>query len=142
MSYKIKYLDGTEKEFETLRGADLYRANLYRADLYGADLRGANLYGADLYEADLRGANLYGADLYGADLTYCEGIVGFYLGKHFGFYHVSSNYLKIGCVGKTLEEWIEEVDEVGRKNNYSEAEIKRYKRMIHLIGIMKDEGEL
>jgi len=80
---KIKFIDGPEKEFVTLagadlRGADLRRADLYGADLYGADLRGANLCaadlrGANLCRANLRGAdlpcaNLYGADLYGADL--------------------------------------------------------------------------
>jgi hypothetical protein len=48
--------------------ADLYGANLYRANLYGADLRGADLYGANLYGADLCGADFYGANLYGADL--------------------------------------------------------------------------
>ena len=49
--------------------ADLYGANLSRADLPGADLYGANLPGADLYGADLSRANLSGADLYGADLS-------------------------------------------------------------------------
>ena len=44
-------------------------ANLYEADLYKADLRGADLYGANLYEADLRGASLYEADLSLANLT-------------------------------------------------------------------------
>ena len=34
--YKIKFLDGTEKEFETL-----VRTNLEGADLYGANLEGA-----------------------------------------------------------------------------------------------------
>ena len=48
---KIKFLDGTEREFESL----------VDADLRGANLSGANLYGADLHSANLRGANLYGA---------------------------------------------------------------------------------
>ena len=41
---KIKFLDGTEKDFESL----------FRANLRGADLRGANLRGADLSGADLK----------------------------------------------------------------------------------------
>jgi Family of unknown function (DUF5758)/Pentapeptide repeats (8 copies) len=65
---KIKFLDGTEKEFTTLAGADLYGADLYGADLRGADLSGADLRGAYLRWADLYGADLYGADLRGADL--------------------------------------------------------------------------
>jgi Pentapeptide repeats (8 copies) len=41
---------------ETLRGADLRRAQLAGADLRSADLRGAYLPNADLGDADLRGA--------------------------------------------------------------------------------------
>ena len=71
------------KSSVNLRGANLYGADLYRANLRDADLRGANLYranlrnsnlrdanlrGADLYRANLRDANLYGANLYRANL--------------------------------------------------------------------------
>lgn len=82
---KIKFKDGTEKEYADLRSADLFGANLCGANLCGADLRyadlryadlfGADLCDADLCDADLRnadlfGANLRGADLRGADLDY------------------------------------------------------------------------
>ena len=40
---KIKFLDGSEKEFETLVGADLRGADLEGADLEGAYLQGAVL---------------------------------------------------------------------------------------------------
>ena len=66
--HKIKFLDGTEKEFQNLRGADLRGADLWSANLWGADLRGANLEGANLTGASLWGANLWGANLSGADL--------------------------------------------------------------------------
>ena len=56
----IKFLDGTERSFSRLDGADLRNA-----DLRNADLRGADLCRADLRSADLRGANLCGADLRG-----------------------------------------------------------------------------
>jgi len=61
--------DGADLTRANLYGADLTRANLTRANLYGADLTRANLTRADLYGADLTRANLYGANLYGADLT-------------------------------------------------------------------------
>ena len=51
-----------------LRGANLTRTFLYRADLRNADLRGAHLMGAYLAEAYLQNADLSGADLYGAHL--------------------------------------------------------------------------
>lgn len=41
-----------------------------RADLWCADLRRANLRGADLWCTDLRGADLRGADLEGANLNW------------------------------------------------------------------------
>ncbi len=70
----IKFLDGSEKEFATLSGADLRNANLRGADLGNANLgyanlRYANLRGANLRGADLGNANLSGAYLTGANLT-------------------------------------------------------------------------
>ena len=56
-----------EVDANTLRGA-----NLGRADLVGADLRGADLSDADLSGADLGYADLVGADLRGADLRYAD----------------------------------------------------------------------
>ena len=60
---KIKFLDGTEKEFESLKDADLRYADLQYADLQYVNLQGADLQGADLQGADLRGADLRGACL-------------------------------------------------------------------------------
>ena len=134
--HKIKFLDGTEKEFDSLVGANLYGADLKGADLYGANLKGADLRGADLVGADLRGAALRGADLIGADLTGadlrgadledCYNIIGFYLGKHFGYIVLDSQYVKIGCEGHQLDYWLENYEEIGQRNNYCEAVIKRY----------------
>ena len=71
--YKIKFRDGTEREFESLAGADLSNANLSYANLEdvnldGADLCDANLYGANLEDADLRFANLSNTNLSRANL--------------------------------------------------------------------------
>ena len=52
---------------DTLRGADLRRAQLTEADLRGADLRGAYLPHANLSDADLRGADLREAHVLDAD---------------------------------------------------------------------------
>ena len=62
--YKVKFLDGTVKEFKTL-----VSANLSYADLSGANLRGANLLGANLSSVNLRDANLRDAKIRCADLS-------------------------------------------------------------------------
>lgn len=53
----------------SLRGANLFRANLGKANLARADLRDANLCDANLRGADLCAADLSGAALYNADLS-------------------------------------------------------------------------
>jgi hypothetical protein len=62
-----------------LRGADLYRAHLERANLYHTHLEGANPYRAHLEGVDLSGAHLeratpVGAHLEGADLSGAHGL--------------------------------------------------------------------
>ena len=69
----IKFLDGSEREIETLScayltAADLHRADLHRADLHRANLSGANLSGANLFGANLSAADLHRADLHRANL--------------------------------------------------------------------------
>jgi len=56
-------LSGAYLSRADLSGADLYGANLSRANLSRADLSGADLYGANLSRANLSRADLSGADL-------------------------------------------------------------------------------
>ena len=97
----------------SLRGADLYGANLRDANLRGADLRGAdlrdaNLYGADLRDANLRGADLYGADLRGANL-YGAGLSGAAIVIYGMMWpiQITKNCIKIGCQSHTLDDWVD-----------------------------------
>ena len=71
--YKIKFKSGEEKEFETLEGADLRHAYLYKSNLSytnfnGADLRHADLRDSDFLNSNFRNCNLEGADFFGSDL--------------------------------------------------------------------------
>ena len=73
--YKIKFKDGTEKEFESLQRADLRFSDLRNAylrssDLRHSDLRFSDLRNADLQEADLSFSDLRNADLQEADLSF------------------------------------------------------------------------
>lgn len=160
MSYIVRFLDGTEREFETLRGADLYKvdlkeadlreacliganlekadlreAYLREADLERADLIGANLRGADLKGAYLSGANLYKANLKEADLRRANlentSVISGTLGKHFYFYH--EGYLKIGCKGYDLEYWLNNYKSIGKQAEYSKRETHDYGCLIKFL---------
>ena len=135
--YKIKFLDGTTKEFKTLGGANLAGADLERASLIGANLEGVDLGGASLERANLvgvnlRGANLVGtylrgANLEGANLSNTKDIIIFQAGKHFGFsYWYEEPMVKIGCNTSTLTWWLENYKVVGSRESYSEIEIYMY----------------
>jgi hypothetical protein len=143
-------LRGADLRGANLRGANLRGADLRGANLKGAKLRGANLEGADLQRANLRGAYLEKAYLRGADLrgaylekAYLEGanltganleftkIISFTAGKHFVFIHVGEQYedgniCKIGCKTQSLQEWVENYKEIGKKEGYNEFEIQAY----------------
>lgn len=147
--YIIKFLDDSERTFDTLDGANLSGANLYKANLSGANLYKANLDGtnlsranlgvANLYRANLSGANLYGANLRGADLSHCKGVIGFYLGEHFGFMSLHNQYVKIGCVGHPLDYWLENYRGIGTNNKYSDEMIRRYGIQLRALKEMIDE---
>jgi len=131
--YKIKFLNGDVREFETLRGADLSGADLSGADLSGAYLRSADLRGADLCEADLRGANLSDANFRGANLSWADlrgadlrgaGLFGACLrncvgnGKEVKSFQGlryalawTKDVLYIGCEGHSLDKWESFTDE-------------------------------
>ena len=121
-----------------LYGADLSCVNLSGANLYGADLfctnlSGANLYGADLSCANLSGANLSGANLYGANLRetlYKDNIiVNFMYQKHTATY-LGTDEIRIGCRVYPIKQWVDNFEEIGKKANYSDEQIKRYGKFI------------
>jgi hypothetical protein len=95
-----------------LRGADLYGADLRGADLYGADLRGANLYGANLCEKYLQ---IKGSKAW---------LVGF------------GDKIQIDCEDHTVIEWQQEYEAIGKKNGYTDDEIKEYKSYIDFYASM------
>lgn len=157
---KIKLLDGTEKEFDTLVGADLSWANLFGADLSRANLSGANLsvatlswanlseanlskadlsvadlFRANLYKADLSGANLSGADLSGANLFNTNGVIGLFLEKYWvqAWIKGSETIVKIGCEEHTLEDWKRHGLAIARKEKLSKPLIKTLKDCLKMI---------
>jgi hypothetical protein len=119
-----------------LRDADLYGANLSYADLSGAYLSGANLRLANLREANLSGAylgkadlsyaNLSGADLYGAK------ILSFQYNKQTAYY-TNTNFIHIGCKTLTIDEWLANYKRIGKDQDYTKDEIRKYECMVSLL---------
>jgi uncharacterized protein YjbI with pentapeptide repeats len=139
------------------RGANLWRADLREANLWGADLRWANLFkanfeGADLSKAELAEANFRGANLWGATLweTNLEGadfrganfwrVKGIFVNQINGSKdpliflkygeNLKNNQLQIGCLIHSLDFWLENYQEIGLNNEYSEKEIEEYGKYI------------
>jgi uncharacterized protein YjbI with pentapeptide repeats len=134
-------LSGANLSGANLSGANLSEANLRRADLHGADLHGADLHGADLRRADLSEANLseanlFRANLYGADLrraNLSEANIPFLcFGKHVVIFSMQDQ-IQIGCKILSIEKWKESYKDIGRVENYSDAEIEMQKEIILLF---------
>jgi len=47
------------------------------------------------------------------------------------------NIIKIGCYSLEINEWLEKFEAIGKKENYSESQIKEYKLYIDLISEMQ-----
>jgi uncharacterized protein YjbI with pentapeptide repeats len=94
-------LYGADLSRANLSGANLYGANLYGADLSRADLSGANLYGANLSRADLSRANLYGAD---GEKTTIKKMPIQISGLRWHII-IFDNDMRIGCEYHSLEDW-------------------------------------
>ena len=151
------YLINADLSKANLYKADLYSANLSNANLYKADLSNANLSNANLSSANLSSAHLYNANLSSADLRYANlsdanlsdanlssanlqftDVFCFTIGKHYAFFHTGDkyeegSYLKIGCRGFSLKYWLDNYKKIGKKEDYSKEEIKRYGIQIKAI---------
>ena len=90
--------------------ANLYGANLTRANLDGANLYGANLTRANLTRANLDGASLDGANLTRANLWSCQGnrqeIKSIFISEVYPITYTAT-HLQIGCENHEILEWWE-----------------------------------
>ena len=117
-------LYGANLSGANLYGANLSRANLYGANLYGANLSRANLYGANLYGADLSGANLYGADLSGAKNVPFVPMACPDTGSFIGFKKASGHIVMLG-----IPEDARRLSATGRKCRCDKAIVIRIEEM-------------
>ena len=96
-----------------------------RADLSSADLRYANL----------SSANLSSANLSYADLSYADLMI-FQFQRHQAFYSLDDN-LRIGCLYLPLDEWVNKFEEIGKREQYSDLQIKVYGSFIKMCAEMQ-----
>jgi len=142
------YLSDANLSHANLSGADLSRANLSRANLSDANLSDANLFRANLSGAYLSGAYLSDANLSRAYLsgTYLSDanlsranlsetllsekvFLSFMYKKHTAYFF-GLDEITIGCHKKSISVWLTSFTEIGKKEGYTEEEIKMYGKFI------------
>ena len=119
-----------------LTNANLTNANLTNANLTNVDLTNANLTNVDLYNANLTGVDLTNVDLTKASLSHVyltgvKGLIHIQLSKH-GIY-AQKEKVKIGCEYLTYQEWEEKGEDIGKREGYSDKEIKMYLNIVKFI---------
>ena len=134
-------LKGANLEYANLRGAylggaDLEDANLNYAILIGAKLGYANLRGADLKGANLEGVDLIGVNLKGSNLE-DTGLIYFKGPCHNGVYHPKDKVLYIGCEVHSLQHWLENYVDIGKKHKYTDSQIEVYGQWIKSLKELK-----
>ena len=116
-----------------LSSANLSYANLSYANLSSANLSSANLSGANLSGANLSDANLCGADLSDANLSdtiYKDNtIVSFQYQRNTASY-LGTDEIRIGCHVHDIKYWLDNFEQIGKNNGYSEEQIRRYGKFI------------
>lgn len=110
-----------------------------KADLRNTDLSFTDLSDADLNSAVLRGANLHNASLKNTILEN-QLIIQFQFNKHTAYYY-GQDEITIGCEKHSISEWLAEYEEIGKKNGYSEEEIKQYGLFIKSCSLYFQESK-
>jgi len=128
-------LSYADLSYANLRSANLRYADLRYANLSYADLRYANLRYADLRYADLSYADLRYADLRYADLSSANLMI-FQFQRHQAFYSLDDN-LRIGCLYLPLDKWVNKFEEIGKREQYSDLQIKVYGSFIKMCAEMQ-----
>ena len=85
--------------------------------------------------ADLSYADLSSADLSSANLSYADLMI-FQFQRHQAFYSLDDN-LRIGCLYLPLDEWVNKFEEIGKREQYSDLQIKVYGSFIKMCAEMQ-----
>ncbi|HGJ5874728.1 MAG TPA: pentapeptide repeat-containing protein [Arsenophonus apicola] len=124
------------------RKANLWGANLIRADLQGADLQGANLWEANLIRADLQGANLQGANLQGANLIRADlpDHTFMIMGETYPITITNGEYLRAGCQHHSVEKW-RQFSKEDIVNMDGRKALEFYPRLLDMLDFYLGKGE-
>jgi hypothetical protein len=112
----------------TFRGGDFYGGDFYGGTFRGGTFRGGDFYGGtfrggDFYGGTFRGGDFYGGTFRGGDWKISPLQIQ---GSEY-FVNVSSyTTLQIGCLNLTFDEWKSQFETIGKKQGYSDKQIKEY----------------
>lgn len=126
-------LNGAYLSDASFRCASMEYMKAIGANFVGADLSGAGMYHATVAGSDFRLAKLDWTDVRGVDFSNVAGVFSFYAGRHAGVYVIGSNSVTIGCQTRTIADWLERGSLLGKKERYSQEDIKSYMRVIRMI---------
>jgi hypothetical protein len=99
----------------------------------------SNLFGANLYRAKVDYADFTGANV--SDIHFCDNDLSMTIGLHIPIISVIgsrhsfkfSENIKIGCYEFSVDYWLENYENIGKKFNYTPKQIQEYLRYIKLI---------
>jgi hypothetical protein len=134
----------------TIRGGSIHGGTIYGGVVYGGAIRGGEIHGGTIYDGVVKGGKIYGGEIHNGEIHGGEihgGVVygsiwhcaplTIYPGKY-PMCVCDYNTLKIGCMRYSINYWLTNAANVGKKKKMSDTEIELYVRMIHTVEYWHD----
>ena len=106
----------------------------YGGVILGGVILGGVIRGGVIRGGEIRGGVIYGGEIYDGEIY--DGVIHKFISisgsRHFVSF-CKPQHIKIGCHEFSIGYWLENYEEIGRKNKYTEEEIKEYKTYIDLL---------
>ena len=97
-----------------------------RADLRGSDLSGSNLRGSNLSGSDLNNTKLNNTIFTRNDQVQFFSY-NMFIANHY------NGVITIGCLTHSVDHWIKNYKEIGKKNGFTDLEIEMYGLFILIV---------
>ncbi len=117
-----------------IRGGVIYGGEIYDGEIYDGVIYGGVIRGGVIRGGVIRGGVIYDGVIYDGEIY--DGVIHKFISisgsRHFVSF-CKPQHIKIGCHEFSIGYWLENYEEIGRKNKYTEEEIKEYKTYIDLL---------